>query len=228
MYHFQRQIIEEAKKYSKPPLDGSAEAAIANLEPVDLMDGSQLTEETKPSVGQEFDVGGSKTDFGPKKMFYISPRKGTNKMTLWYNPKEPFAIGDYNSFDDALKAALSKGKAGKVLALGKKIAEETELDETATTVVAHQRKSVGQEELNKRTAENLRKFRVPPSFIDNYGTLRRRKNSLPGSRIMWGKDDRDLDVIPAKDVESYMKDGWVIIEGVMTMGDDDFIIIREG
>jgi len=227
MYHFQRQIIEEAKKYSKPPLNGSTEAAMANLEPVDLLDGSQITEEMKPAVGQEFDVGGSKTDVGPKKMFYIAPRKGTSKMTLWYDPKEPFAIGDYNSFDVALKAALGRGKAGKVLALGKKIAEETELDETAATVVAHQRQSIGKEEQNKRTAEMLRKYRVPPSYITNFGNLRKRKASMPGSRIMWGADDRDLDVIPAKDIQSFQKDGWVIIEGVMTLGEDDFLIVRE-
>lgn len=144
MYHFQRLIIEEAKKYPKPAvLDGSAQEAMANLEPVDLADGSTV-------------------------------------------------------------------------------------DEAAATIVANNPVNQGVEDLNKRTAEMLKKYRVPPSFITNYGTLRKRKNMLPGARIMWSKDDRDLDVIPAKDIQKFEKDGWVIIEGVMTLGDADYLIALEG
>jgi hypothetical protein len=76
------------------------------------------------------------------------------------------------------------------------ISEGGAIDEaSSTTIVGYDRQSHGKEDLNKRTAENLRKYRVPPSFITNYGTLRKRKESLPGARIMWSKDDRDLDVI---------------------------------
>ena len=105
------------------------------------------------------------------------------------------------------------------------VSEGGMIDEaSSTTIVGYDRQSHGKEDLNKRTAENLRKYRVPPSFITNYGTLRKRKESLPGARIMWSKDDRDLDVIPAKDIQKMEADGWVIIEGVMSMGDDDFVI----
>jgi len=141
MYHFQRQIIEEAKKYNKPPLDGSTEAAMANLDDVDLMEGSTQQEE-------------------------------------------------------------------------------------AATIVANNPINKGTEDINKRTAEMLKKYRVPPSFISDYGKLRKKKEMLPGSRIMWSRDDRDLDVIPAKDIQTFQKDGWVIIEGVMSMGNDDFVIAR--
>ena len=239
MYHFQRQILKEAEKYSKPQLDGSVEGAMANLTDTDLKsEGGTVSEAVTPKVGQAFDVGGSKMDMGPKlfgtkpKMFAIIPRKGTNHFTLSIlsdDLKPSFSVGDYESFDKALAAAIKLGKAGKVLSVGATIKTESfePLDEDAATIVAHQSISKGTEELNKRTAENLRKFRVPPSFISNYGTLRKRKNTLPGSHIMWGKDDRDLDVIPAKDIQNYLKDGWVIIEGTMVMGDDTFLIIRE-
>lgn len=144
MYHFQRLIVEEAKKYPKPVvLDGDSKKAMDNLELVDL-------------------------------------------------------------------------------------AESASVDEAAATIVANNPINQGVQELNKRTAEMLKKYQVPPSFITNYGSLRKKKNMLPGARIMWSKDDRDLDVIPAKDIEKFQKDGWVIIEGVMTLRDADYLIVLEG
>lgn len=138
MYHFQRLIIEEAKKYPKPVvLDGSADKAMKGLDEVDLSEG-------------------------------------------------------------------------------------------AATIVANNPINQGVEQQNKRTAEMLRKYQVPPSFISNYGSLRKKKNMLPGSRIMWSKDDRDLDVIPAKDIQQFQKDGWVIIEGVMTIDNRNYLIVLEG
>ena len=144
MYHFQRLIIEEDKKYPKPVvLDGDSKKAMDNLEPVDL-------------------------------------------------------------------------------------AESASVDEAAATIVANNPINQGVQDQNKRTAEMLRKYQVPPSFISNYGSLRKKKNMLPGSRIMWSKDDRDLDVIPAKDIQQFQKDGWVIIEGVMTIDNRNYLIALEG
>jgi hypothetical protein len=54
--------------------------------------------------------------------------------------------------------------------------------------------------------------KVPMAFVKQYPSLKKKKEASPGSKIMWSKDDNDLDVIAAKDVQSYMKDGWVIIE----------------
>jgi hypothetical protein len=240
MYHFQRQILKEAEKYRKPILDGTAEKAMDNLDFVDVVsEGGTISEENVPKLGQAFDAGGMKTDVGPKlfghkpRLFAIIPRKGTKNFTLSYldqNLKPDFNYGDFDSFDKAFQTALKISKAGKVLSLGKQIStEEFEplYEASSTTIVGYDRQSHGKEDLNKRTAENLRKYRVPPSFITNYGTLRKRKESLPGARIMWSKDDRDLDVIPAKDIQRMEADGWVIIEGVMSMGDDDFVIFRE-
>lgn len=144
MYHYQRLIRDEAKKYSKPPLDGTSKTAIANLDSVDLADGVSINEAS------------------------------------------------------------------------------------AAYIVANNPINQGVEDLNKRTAEMLKKYQVPPSFISNYGSLRKKKNMLPGARIMWSKDDRDLDVIPAKDIQQFQKDGWVIIEGVMTLNEQDYLIVLEG
>lgn len=54
--------------------------------------------------------------------------------------------------------------------------------------------------------------KVPMTFVKQYPLLKKKKDASPGSKIMWSKDDNDLDVIAAKDVASYTKDGWVIIE----------------
>jgi hypothetical protein len=54
--------------------------------------------------------------------------------------------------------------------------------------------------------------KVPMTFIKQYPMLKKKKDASPGSKIMWSADDNDLDLILAKDVASYAKDGWVIIE----------------
>ena len=145
MYHFQRLIVEEAKKYPKPPvLNGSAREAMASLTDVDLNEGSPIEKSTH------------------------------------------------------------------------------------TSIVGHDPVSQGVDELNKRAKETLKKYQVPPSFTSDYGKLRNRKDKDPGSRIMWSKDDRDLDVIPAKDVQKFEKDGWVIIEGVMIIDNRNYLIALEG
>jgi hypothetical protein len=61
-------------------------------------------------------------------------------------------------------------------------------------------------------AARLVNYKVPMTFVKQYPLLKKKKDALPGSKIMWSKDDNDLDVIAAKDVDSYTKDGWVIIE----------------
>lgn len=79
---------------------------------------------------------------------------------------------------------------------------------------------------NKETKDRLVKYRVPMSFIANFKELRKKKATLPGSHIMWSKDDQDLDVIPAKDVETFMhKYGWVIIESIEEQSDEGFAFV---
>ena len=59
-------------------------------------------------------------------------------------------------------------------------------------------------------------YKVPMFLVKQYPALKKKKESMPGSRIMWShtSGDNDLDVIPAKEIDSYLKDGWVIIEQV--------------
>lgn len=64
------------------------------------------------------------------------------------------------------------------------------------------------------TVARIMQHKVPMFFVQQFATLRKRMKTQPGSRIMWSKDDQDLDVIPAKDVQGYIKSGWVIIENV--------------
>ena len=57
-------------------------------------------------------------------------------------------------------------------------------------------------------------YKVPMHMVRQYPILKKKKDSMPGSKIMWShtSGDNDLDVIAAKDVEGYMRAGWVIIE----------------
>jgi hypothetical protein len=63
-------------------------------------------------------------------------------------------------------------------------------------------------------AARLVNYKVPMTFVKQYPLLKKKKESMPGSKIMWShtSGDRDLDVIPANEVDSYLKSGWVIIE----------------
>ena len=72
----------------------------------------------------------------------------------------------------------------------------------------------GQTKTVNPTVARLMHYKVPMFFVKQFSGLRKKKQGMPGSRIMWGKDDQDLDVIAAKDVQSYIKSGWVIIETV--------------
>jgi len=65
---------------------------------------------------------------------------------------------------------------------------------------------------NSAVVARLVTHKVPMSFIKQYPMLKKKKDASPGSKIMWSADDNDLDIILAKDVASYAKDGWVIIE----------------
>lgn len=110
----------------------------------------------------------------------------------------------------------------------KNLVEETDMkniDEASAFVVANQPKT-GSVDKDKETKERLLKYRVPMSFIANFKELRKKKETMPGSRIMWSKDDQDLDVIPAKDVEIYMsRYGWVMIESVEEQGSEAFAFV---
>jgi hypothetical protein len=110
----------------------------------------------------------------------------------------------------------------------KNLVEETDMkniDEASAFVVANQPKT-GSVDKDKETKERLLKYRVPMSFIANFKNLRKKKESMPGSRIMWSKDDQDLDVIPAKDVEIYMsRYGWVMIESIEEQGNEAFAFV---
>jgi hypothetical protein len=72
----------------------------------------------------------------------------------------------------------------------------------------------GQTKTVSPAALRLMHHKVPMFFVKQFSGLRKKKDGMPGSRIMWSKDDQDLDVIAAKDVQSYIKSGWVIIETV--------------
>jgi len=88
------------------------------------------------------------------------------------------------------------------------------IDEAATVVQANAPKT-GVIDQTREIRDRIFKYRIPLNFIKQYPELRKKKASMAGSRIMWSKDDQDLDVIPAKDVETYMhKYGWVIIESI--------------
>ena len=79
---------------------------------------------------------------------------------------------------------------------------------------------------NKETKDRLLKYRVPMTFVSGFSQLRKKKASMAGSRIMWSKDDQDLDVIPANEVDTYMtKYGWVIIEGVEEIDGEAFAFV---
>lgn len=65
---------------------------------------------------------------------------------------------------------------------------------------------------NSAVVARLVTHKVPMTFIKQYPMLKKKKDASPGSKIMWSADDNDLDLILAKDVASYAKDGWVIIE----------------
>lgn len=65
---------------------------------------------------------------------------------------------------------------------------------------------------NSAVVARLVTHKVPMSFIKQYPMLKKKKDASTGSKIMWSADDNDLDLILAKDVASYAKDGWVIIE----------------
>lgn len=74
--------------------------------------------------------------------------------------------------------------------------------------------ATGQAKVVNPTVARIMQHKVPVFFVQQFATLRKRMKTQPGSRIMWSKDDQDLDVIPAKDVQGYIKSGWVIIENV--------------
>ena len=100
-----------------------------------------------------------------------------------------------------------------------------QIDETAITVQANAPKT-GVIDQTREIRDRIFKYRIPLNFVKNYPALRKKKASMSGSLIMWSKDDQDLDVIPAKDVETYMhKYGWVIIESIERHGDEAFAFV---
>jgi len=77
-----------------------------------------------------------------------------------------------------------------------------------------QQKPVGMVRPANPVVARLVNYKVPMFLVKQYPALKKKKDSMPGSRIMWShtSGDNDLDVISAKEVDSYLKDGWVIIE----------------
>jgi hypothetical protein len=82
------------------------------------------------------------------------------------------------------------------------------------TPTMSQQKPVGMVRPANPVVARLVNYKVPMFLVKQYPALKKKKDSMPGSRIMWShtSGDNDLDVISAKEVDSYLKDGWVIIE----------------
>ena len=100
-----------------------------------------------------------------------------------------------------------------------------DLNEAAAVVQANAPKT-GVADQTREIRDRIFKYRIPLNFVKQYPALRKKKNSMPGSHIMWSKDDQDLDVIAAKDVETYMhKYGWVIIENMEIEGSEAFAFV---
>jgi len=64
----------------------------------------------------------------------------------------------------------------------------------------------------------LIRYGVPYTLAVNFPYLKQKVAKMPaGSKIMYGKEDGDLDAIPANQVDSYKKDGWVVIESIVDL-----------
>jgi hypothetical protein len=64
----------------------------------------------------------------------------------------------------------------------------------------------------------LIRYGVPYTLAVNFPYLKQKVAKMPaGSKIMYGKEDGDLDAIPANEVDSYKRDGWVVIESIVDL-----------
>jgi len=64
----------------------------------------------------------------------------------------------------------------------------------------------------------LIRFGVPYTLAINFPYLKQKLAKMPaGSKIMYGKEDGDLDAISASEVQKYKGYGWVVIESIVDL-----------
>lgn len=64
----------------------------------------------------------------------------------------------------------------------------------------------------------LIRYGVPYTLAVNFPYLKQKVAKMPaGSKIMYGKEDGDLDAITASDVQKYKGYGWVVIESIVDL-----------
>lgn len=86
---------------------------------------------------------------------------------------------------------------------------------TRKTQVVQQKTAPVQSGMNRNP---LIRYGVPYTLAVNFPYLKQKLAKMPaGSKIMYGKEDGDLDTIPANEVQKYKSYGWVVIESIVDL-----------